>query len=194
MKHKILTLVSLIILTSGCISSPWSQSSSTPVTTPTSPLPSFQPGIWDKAVIRPPNDLQEDRTQPPFMFEIDLNSSHGFESKYLEHGTFGKPVFVISRNKSANIILSVSSLSNHTFQIDFDTIDGLPYGVTAKLEPELLALQPNETAKLKLNITVDSTTPTSIAESAKPMPQEFIGLLLKGDGWSVGRAFHLKII
>ena len=70
----------------------------------------------------------------------------------------------------------------------------IPYGITAKLEPEFLALQPNETAKLKLNITVDGTAPTSIAESAKPIPQEFIGLLLKGDGWSVGKAFHLKII
>lgn len=193
MRLKILTLTLLfiIVLTSGCVSIPKPQPTPTPTITPALTLPPFQPGIWDKAVIRPPAGQEE--LQPPFMFEIDINSSYGFERKYFEHGTFGKPIFVLSRGESATIILPISSLSNRTLQISLEDIDGLPDGVTAGLKPESIALQPNEQAKFELNITVSPTAPTSTPEPEKPMPEEFIGLRFKGDGWSIGKAFHLKI-
>ncbi len=107
MRLKILTLTLLIIvLISGCLSIPKPQSTQPNLTstiTPTSTPPTFQPDIWDKPVIRPPPGSPEGRLQTPF--EIDINSSYGFERKYFEHGSFGKPVFVLSKGASATIIL-----------------------------------------------------------------------------------------
>ena len=191
-----LTLIFIIVLTSGCISSPKLQSAQptptpaiTPVITPSSTLPRFQPDMWDKAVIEPPAG-QED-LHLPFMFEIDINSSYGFERKYLEHETFGKPIFVISRGKSASIILLLNSSSNRTIQVSQEEIE-LIEGTFANLKPELYVLQPNERARLELNVTASLEAPISTPrpESA---PEEFATLRLKGNGWSVGRAFILKI-
>ncbi|MBE0524876.1 MAG: hypothetical protein IBX40_11160, partial [Methanosarcinales archaeon] len=116
MRLKVAVLLFIIVLTLGCINIPNQQSTQpTPTITPTSTLPSFQPGIWDKAVINPP--AGKEGLQPPFMFEIDIKSSYGFKRKYLEHETFGKPVFVLSRGESASVLLLVSSQSNRTIQI-----------------------------------------------------------------------------
>ncbi|MBE0524886.1 MAG: hypothetical protein IBX40_11210 [Methanosarcinales archaeon] len=70
----------------------------------------------------------------------------------------------------------------------------MPSGVTIRLKPESYALQPNKQTKLEFNITVSPTAPTSTPESEEPLPEEFIGLKLNGDGWSIGKAFYLKII
>lgn len=193
MRLKVSILLFIIVLTLGCINIPNQQSTQpTPTVTPTSTLPSFQSGIWDKAVINPP--AGKEGLQPPFMFEIDIKSSYGFERKYLEHETFGKPVFVLSRGESASVLLLVSSQSNRTIQISLGNITGLPSGVTVRLKPESYVLQPNKQTKLEFNITVSPTAPTSTPEPEEPLPEEFIGLRLKGDGWSIGKAFHLKII
>jgi len=195
MRLKILTLTLLfiIVLISGCVSIPKPQSiqpTPTPTITPTLTLPPFQPGIWDKEVISPP--AGQEGLQPPFMFDIDLNASYGFERKYLEFGTFGKPALVLSRGKSASIILLVNSSSNRTVQVSLNYIDGLLEGTTARLKPESYALKPNEQAKLELNITASLTAPISTPKPASAR-EEFVALKLKGDGWSVGRAFILKI-
>lgn len=191
LKISTLTLLFIIVLTLGCVSIPKPQSTQpTPTPTVTPTLPPFQPGIWDKEVIKPP--VEQEGLQPPFMFEIDINSSYGFERKYLEYETFGKPIFVLSKGKSATIILSILSLSNRTLQISLEDINGLPNGVTARLKPESIALQPNEQAKLELNITASPTAPTSTPEPEKSVPKEFARLHLKGDGWSIGKAFYLK--
>lgn len=120
------------------------------------------------------------------MFKIDINLSYGFERKYTV--TWGKPVFVLSRGKSACVVLSLSSLSDNIVYISLGRVDGLPEEVIVRLEPESYALQPGERVKLKLNITVPLTAPTS-----KSSPEEFARLWLKSDGWSVGRAFYLEI-
>lgn len=188
-----LTLLFIIVLISGCVTIQKLQSAQptpTPSISPTLTLPPFQPSISDKAVIDPPAGSQE--LSPPFMFEIDINSSYGFERKYLEYETFGKPIFVLSRGKSATIILLVNSSSNRTIQVSLNYIDGLIEGTTARLKPESYALQPNEQAKLELNVTASLTAPISTPKP-ESAPKEFVALRLKGNGWSVGKAFILKI-
>ncbi len=195
MKLKILTLTLLfiIVLISGCVGIQKLESTQptpTPTITPTLTPPRFQPGIWDKAVINPPAGSQE--LSPPFMFGIDVNSSYGFERKYLEYETFGKPIFVLSRGKTASIVLLINSSSNRTIQVSLKDIDGLTEGTTARLKPESYALQPNEQAKLELNVTASLTAPISTPKP-ESAPKEFVALRLKGDGWGIGRAFILKI-
>lgn len=200
MRLKILTLTLLfiIVLTSGCVSIQKPQPTPptlTPTITPTlTPLPFqpsiWEPGIWDKAVIEPPAGSPE--LKPPLMFDIDLHSSYGFEIKYLEYGTFGKPIFVLSRGKSATLVLLLNSSSNRTIQVSLNYIDGLPEGTIARLKPESYALKPYEQAKLELNVTASLTTPISTPKPESER-EEFVALRLKGDGWSVGRAFILKI-
>ena len=161
---------------------------------------------------------------PSFMFEYDLDSSHGFKRTYLAHGTFGTPVFVISRGESATIVILVSSLSNSALQVSLERIDGLPTGVNARLKPESLTLQPYEHRELELEISVSSTapistprttltqktetsaptptmtqqptpqTPTIIPERAEPIPAEFIQIVLMGDEYSIGAGLRLRII
>ncbi|MDW7726716.1 MAG: hypothetical protein SCH70_06305 [Candidatus Methanoperedens sp.] len=195
MRLKILTLTLLfiIVLTSGCVSiqkQQPTQSTLTPTITPIlTPLP-FQPGIWDKAVIEPPAGSPE--LKPPLIFDIDLHSSYGFEIKYLEYGTFGKPIFVLSRGKSATLVLLLNSSSNRTIQVSLNYIDGLPEGTIARLKPKSYALKPYEQAKLELNVTASLTAPISTPKPESER-EEFVALRLKGDGWSVGRAFILKI-
>ena len=187
MKFRLLPILIIIVLIAGCVGNQWEQS--TPNPSPT--IPPFQPGIWDKPIIIPPNGTIEPTMQSPFLIEIDVNSSYGFEEKHLE---YGRPIFVLARGKSATINLSVFSQSNRTQQISLSDTDVFPSGVTARLKPEYYILQPNETAKFKLNISVSSEAPISTPVPGGYKPEGFIGLLLKGDGWSVGKAFYLKII
>lgn len=173
---KITTLIvfALLILFSGCVSIPEAQPALTPEIAPIPAVTTPQP-------IEPPI---EQAPQPLFTFEIDINSSYGFERKYLEYGTFEKPVFVLSRGKSATIVLLLSSLSNQTIQISLEDLK-LPDGVVAKLKPESYALKSDGKAKLELNITVSPTA------ASAPLPDEMIAL--RGDGFAIGKSFKLKI-
>ncbi len=131
----------------------------------------------------------------PFMIEFDLDSSYGFERKYLLHENFGTPVFVISRGESATIFVLVSSLSNNTLQVSLESIDGLPPVFSANLEPESFILQPHEQKELELEISISSMARSrSTYEQFEPMPAEFIQLILRGDGYNIGTGFLLSII
>lgn len=171
-----LIFLPLLVLISGCIDIPEAQLAPAPeitsipaVTTP----PAIEPFI-DQAL-----------QQLLFTFEIDMNSSYGFERKYLEHGT---PVFVLSKGKSAAIVLSISSLSNRTVQISLEEVKVHTDGVNARLEPESYALKPDEQAKLELNITI---SPAATPTPEMPLPDELIAL--SGDGFAIGKSFKLKI-
>ncbi len=129
--------------------------------------------------------------QPSFMFEFNLDSSYGFERTYLTHETFGTPVFVVSREESATIVVSVSSLANSTLQLSLERIDGLPSGVEAELKPESLILQPNERRELKLEITISRSAPI---QTQKANSTHFAQLVLRGDGYDLGSGFLLIII
>jgi len=130
----------------------------------------------------------------PFMFEFDLDSSYGFERKYLLHETFGTPVFVISRGESATIVVLVSSLSNNTLQVSLEKIDGLPSGISARLEFESFILKPYEQKELDLEIIISPTARTrSTPEPIWPIDAEFVQLVLRGDRCNIGTGFLLRI-
>lgn len=160
---------------------------------------------------------------PPFTFEFDINESYGFEKTYLAYETYGTPVFVVSRGKSATVAVVVTSLSNKTLQICLAGIRGLPPGVEAKLDPEAFILHAYERATLRLIINVSATapistlkptpTPTFNATTPPPtptptppelpptvtppealIPADFIELILRGDDYGIGTGFLLTII
>ena len=131
----------------------------------------------------------------PFMFELDVNSSHGFEKIYLSHETFGTPVFALSKGDSTTIVILISSLSNHTLQASLERIDGLPPGVKTRLESESITLQPYEQKELALEISISPTASTRvIPKPSWPIDAEFIQLVFKGDEYDVGTGFLLRII
>lgn len=171
-----LIIIPLLVLISGCVSIPEAHPAPTPEIAPI-------PAVTTPPPIEP--TIEQTLQQLLFTFEIDMNSSYGFERKYLEHGT---PVFVLSKGKSAAIILSISSLSNRTVQLSLEEVKAHTDGVIARLEPESYALKPGEQAILELNITV---SPAAASTLEMPLPDELIAL--HGNGWSIGKSFKLKI-
>lgn len=128
----------------------------------------------------------------PFMFEIDLESSSGFEEKYLSYSNFGTPVFVISKQKSAKITLTVSSLSTDYLHASFKGIDGLPNGVIITPDEEFITLQPFEQKKIELEIIALHSADSMASDEA--IEEKYIQILLSGNGYAVATGFWLKII
>jgi len=128
----------------------------------------------------------------PFMFEINLESSTGFEEKYLSHNNFGTPVFIISKQKSAKIILTVSSLSVDYLQTSFKRIDGLPNGVIITPNEEFINLQPFEQDKMELEITVIPSADSMVLD--KSIEGNYIQIVLSGNEYDIATGFWLKIM
>lgn len=128
----------------------------------------------------------------PFMFEMDLASSSGFEEKYLSHNNFGTPVFIISEQKSAKITLTVSSLSTDYLQTSLKRIDGLPNGVIITPNEEFINLQPFEQKKIELEIIAFSSSDSMALDEA--IEGKYIQIVLSGNGHDVATGFWLKII
>lgn len=140
---------------------------------------------------------------PPFIFEFDTDSSYGFSRIYLSHGTFGTPVFMLPKGRSATIVILVSSLSDSTLHVSLERIDGLQLGVTAELKPEILTLKPHEQKELELTVSISTSSPVSSSNGngkqlreetiRESIQGEFIQLVLKGNGYDLGNGFLLKI-
>jgi hypothetical protein len=141
-------------------------------------------------------------TQPLFMFEFDVDSSSGFSRTFLSHETFGTPVFTVAKGESATIVILISSLSESPLHVSLDRIDGLRFGVTAELEPEIFTLDPYEQKKIELTISVSTSASSSFEGPSeqrgedftnKAIHGEFIQLVLKGNDYDLGTGFLLVI-
>ena len=128
----------------------------------------------------------------PFMFEIDLESSSGFEEKYLSHNNFGTPMFVISEQKSAKITLMVSSLSADHIQTSLKRIDGMPNEVIVTPNEEFITLQPFEQKKIELEIMAFTSADSIVLEDV--IEGKYIQIVLSGNGHDIATGFWLKII
>lgn len=128
----------------------------------------------------------------PFMFEINMESSYGFEDKYLSHNNFGTPVFIISEQETAKITLTIYSLSENYLQTSLKRIDGLPNGVIITPNEEFINLQPFEQKKIELEIVALPLSNTVVSEEA--IEVKYIQIVLSGNGYDLATGFWLKII
>lgn len=132
---------------------------------------------------------------PPFMVEVDTESSYGFEEVSLAHGTYGVPLFAAKRGGSSTIFILVSSLSDSVLQLSLEGVEGIPEGVEARLDPDSFQLQPYEQRRVELKLSVSATASASTVNPDMLGPSaEFVYLTLGGDGHSVGAGFLLKIV
>ncbi|MEM3072899.1 MAG: hypothetical protein QW172_05535 [Candidatus Bathyarchaeia archaeon] len=132
---------------------------------------------------------------PPFMIELDTESSYGFEEISLAHGTYGVPLFVAKRGSSSSIIVLVSSLSDSVLQLSLEGVEGIPEGVEVKLDPGSFILQPYEQRRVELKLSVSVTASASPVNPNRPVPSAgFVYLTFGGDGYSLGAGFLLKIV
>ncbi|MEM2122419.1 MAG: hypothetical protein QXE79_02155 [Candidatus Bathyarchaeia archaeon] len=156
------------------------------------PTPGAEPG--------PPSRLKTfegesvKAASPPFMVEFDLESSRGFHEVSLAHGTYGAALFVAEKGRSVVIQVLVSSLSDDVLQLSLEGIEGIPEGVEAGLNPESFTLQPREQRRLELRLSVSPEAPPTETGPQSFPPGAFIHLTLRGDGYSLGAGFILKII
>lgn len=127
-----------------------------------------------------------------FMFEIDLESSSGFEEKHLSHNNFGTPVFIISEQKPAKITLTISSLSADYLQTSLKRIDGLPNGVIITSNEEFINLQPYEQKKIELEIIAFPSANSIALDEA--IEGKYIQIVFSGNGYDIATGFWLKII
>ncbi|MEM3607489.1 MAG: hypothetical protein QW238_01300 [Candidatus Bathyarchaeia archaeon] len=161
----------------------------TPTLTPV-PTPEPEPG--------PPSRLKAvggesvRAASPPFMVELDPESSRGFDEAGLAHGTYGVALFALRRGGSAVAQVLVSSLSDDALQLSLEGVEGVPEGVEVELNPESFTLQPHEQRRLELRLSVSPEAPPTDPQGFPP--GAFVQLVLRGDGYILGAGFILKIV
>jgi len=156
--------------------------------------PKFQPGIWDKPVIKFPPNSTAGMQDYPFIFQYDLSASYGFDAQYVNHI---RPTFVLSKGKHAVIAMNVTSQSMEMCTISFDKMIGFPEeGYVRYAVPSPVVLEPGSSKEMILEMYFpENATHTSGTGSTDMSGQEIpIGLFLTSGEWSVGQGFFLKII
>jgi hypothetical protein len=155
--------------------------------------PVFQPGIWDKPVIRFPPNSPAGITDYPFMFVYDLTASHGFDAQYADHV---RPTFVLSKGKHAVIVMNVTSHSLEPCTVSFEEMIGFPEGYVEYTGPAPVLLEPGSSKEMALEVYLpENTTFPSGTGSPDPSGQEMpVGLFLQSGDWAVGQGFFLKVV
>jgi len=154
--------------------------------------PKFQPGIWDKPVIKFPVNSTAGIADYPFMFQYDLLASHGFDAHYANHV---RPTFVLSKGKHAVIAMNVTSYSTEPCTISFEEMIGFPEGDIQYIIPAPIVLEPYSSKELALELYIPhNATRSSGTEPPDMIGQEIpVGLFLTSGEWSVGQGFFLNV-
>jgi len=155
--------------------------------------PAFQPGIWDKPVIKYPPNSTAGMTDYPFLFQYDLVASHGFDAQYAEHV---RPTFVLSKGKHAVIVMNVTSHSPEPCRVSFGEMIGFPEGYVQYIAPAPVLLGPGSSTGMALEVYLpeNATFPSGTGSpdsSGQEMP---VGLFLQSGDWAVGQGFFLKVV